>query len=743
MDIYFYVIIALVLMATTNLWVGVANDAVNFLGSAVGSKAAPFKWILLVAAIGMVVGVTFSSGMMEVARKGIVHPEMFHFQEIIIIFLAYAIGDLILLDMFNTFGLPTSTTVSLIFGLLGAGVVISILKLIEMDGSLTSLDQYINTGRVLTFASAIIISIVMSFLAGSIVQYLSRMLFTFNYKEKFRRWGGIWSGVAITFIFFFILTKGMKGASFITPEMSYWLSQNTWYILAGCLIFSTLLMQSFILFTKINVLKIIVLIGTFSLAMAFASNDLVNFLGAPLAGISAYTASMQSSDPFGIMMETLHDPYKANTFVLLAAGCMMVFILYVSKKSKTVTKMSVSLGSQEEEVERFQSFAVSRGLVRSVATFFDGIAKITPPKVKQYVSSRFDKTRVPRWENEKEPPPAFDLIRASVNLMVAAGLISLGTSLKLPLSTTYVTFIVAMATAFSDRAWGRDSAVYRVSGVLTVVGGWFITAIMSAVIAGLVALIIWYFSFVGMAIMIATAFFLVFRTTILHKRREKEFEDKEKLTSKIHLTKDELLKNTVDGLGKYVHTIARNISDCSDGIVHYDLKILRAAKKDSREAPRKSDEIIAYIAKSVKKFDANEINKVHHFTDLIGYLNVLSSLSRRMTIQSFDYFDNNHKKLTDEQIKEIKEITKKANELMTIMGNYILNRDYFKDDIDREFELFKDKLNSFKSNQAHRVIEGKSSSWQNLLYLSHFDYCERMVLNSMKLGQALHRFFKS
>jgi len=714
---------------------------VNFLGSAVGSKAAPLKWILLVAAIGMVVGVTFSSGMMEVARKGIVHPEMFHFQEIIIIFLAYAIGDLILLDMYNTFGLPTSTTVSLIFGLLGAGVVISILKLLEIDGNISSLDQYINTGRVLTFASAIIISIVLSFLAGSIIQYLSRMLFTFNYKEKFRRWGGIWSGLAITFICFFILSKGMKGASFLTPEMSAWLSANTWNILAGCFLFSTLIMQTFILFTKINVLKIIVLIGTFSLAMAFAANDLVNFIGVPLAGISAYIAANESGNPFGIMMDVLHEPYRANTLVLLASGFIMVFVLYVSKKSKTVTKISVSLGSQEEEVERFQSFAASRGLVRAVATLFEGIAKITPPKIKHYVSTRFDKSRMPRWENEKEPPPAFDLIRASVNLMVAAGLISLGTSLKLPLSTTYVTFIVAMATAFSDRAWGRDSAVNRISGVLTVVGGWFVTAIMSAMLAGFFALIIWYFSFVGIAILIATAYFLMFRTTILHKKREKEFVDKEKLTSKVHLSKEDLFNNTINGLGKYVHTIAHNINDCTDGIIHYDLKILRSAKKDSREAPRKSDEIIAFISKTVKKFDNNEINKVHHFTDLIGYLNVLSSLSRRMTIQSFDYFDNNHKKLTDEQIKEIKEITKEAVELMTIMGNYILNRDYFKTEIDNNFELFKEKMNSFKSNQAQRIIAGKSSSWQNLLYLSHYDYCERMVLNSMKLGQALHRFF--
>lgn len=743
MEIYLFVIIALVLLATSNLWVGVANDAVNFLGSAVGSRAASFKVLLGVAAFGMVVGVTFSSGMMEVARHGIFNPEMFHFQEIIIIFLAYAIGDLILLDLFNSFGLPTSTTVSLIFGLLGSGVMISVLKIMDMGGDIASLEAYINTARVLTFASAIIVSIFMSFLVGSIAQYLSRMLFTFDYEKRFKRWGGLWSGFAITTITYFILIKGLKGASFITPEFVEWVGTHTMTVLGLSFAFWTIILQLLISFTKVNVLKVIVLIGTFSLAMAFAANDLVNFIGAPLAGISTYMAAGASSDPFGITMESLRDPYKANTLVLLAAGFMMVFILYFSKKSKTVTKMAVSLSSQEDEVERFQSFAISRGLVRSVVTMFDGIVKVTPQPVQRYVSTRFDKSKMPKWTDEKTPPPAFDLIRASVNLMVAAGLIAFGTSLKLPLSTTYVTFIVGMATALSDRAWGRDTAVYRVSGVLTVIGGWFVTAFFASLLAGVIALIIWYLSFVGIVLMVATALFLVFRSTILHKRREKEFEEKEKFTLKHHISKEDLYTNIITGIGKFTHSISSNISNCSDGILRGDLKALRVSKQSGKETQKQADAIIGYIAKTVKKFDEIELKKAPTFTDLIGYLNVLSSLNRRMTVQSFDYFDNNHKHLTEDQLTEISIVDKIATAILTTLGNSMINREYFNDTIDARFEAMKSQMDIFKANQAKRMIESNSSSWQNMLYLSYFDYCERLVLNSMKIGQALKRFFVS
>lgn len=741
MEIYLIVVIVLALLATSNLWVGVANDAVNFLGPAIGSKSASFKVVMLVAAVGMVVGVTFSSGMMEVARSGIVHPEMFLFKEIIIIFLAYAIGDLILLDMFNTFGLPTSTTVSLIFGLVGSGVVVSILKIMEAGADIATLEQYINTSKVLSFASAIIISVVLSFIVGAIAQYLSRLLFTFDYEKKFKRWGGIWSGFAVTFISYFILVKGLKGASFITPETAAWVGSHTGLVMLLSFVFWSSILQIFISFTKINVLKFIVLVGTFALAMAFAANDLVNFLGAPLAGISAYMFANASADPFGISMQALNDPYRANTLILLAAGLIMVVVLYVSKKSKTVIKLAVGLSSQEDEVERFQSFGAARGLVRSVINTFDGIIKITPQPIKQYVTKRFDKTLIKPHENPNEPAPQFDLIRAAVNLMVAAALISLGTSLKLPLSTTYVTFIVGMGTALSDKAWGRDTAVYRVSGVLSVIGGWFVTAIMASLIAGTIALIIWYFSFAGMAVMAGTAMFVVFKNSVLHKKREKEFDDKEKLTAKHNLTKEELFDGTNAGIAKQITNISSLLSLVNEGISEYNLKTLKLAKLKNKESNKNADLVINYVSKAVKKFDKEELNRSHNFTDLIGYINVLTSLSRRMTFQATDYVDNNHKKMTDIQLKELRTVTNTGNALLNSLQETISSKEYFNESLNMEFDAMKCTMNEFKSNQAKRVIEGNSSSWQNLLYLSYFDYLERLVLNSMKLAQALKKFF--
>jgi phosphate/sulfate permease len=741
MDIYLYVIIAILLLAIVDLWVGVANDAVNFLGSAIGSKAAPFRIILAVAAIGMLVGVTFSSGMMEVARKGIVNPEMFYFQELIIIFFAYAIGDLILLDLFNTFGLPTSTTVSLIFGLLGGGVAVSILKILGGDGNLSNLYLYINTARVLTFASAIIISIVLSFVFGSLIQYISRIIFTFNFEQTFRRWGGLWSAFAITSILYFIMMKGINGASFITPEVAEWIKQNTWSILGINIVFWTITFQILLTFTKLNILKGLVLAGTFSLAMAFAANDLVNFLGVPFAGISAYIAAQSSADPFSTPMAALNDPYRAETLHLLIAGVLMVVALYVSKKSKTVTKTAVSLGSQEEEVERFQSFALSRGLVRLVVTFFDIVQKIIPEKFKKYVASRFNKSQMPRWTDEKTPPPEFDLIRATVNLMVAAALISLGTSLKLPLSTTYVTFIVAMGTAFSDRAWGRDTAVYRVSGVLTVIGGWFITAFMAALIAATIVVIIWFTSFTGMAVLLVLTFVIIFRNTILHRRREKEFEEREKLTAKHQLSKEELFDNVIMGCGKFAHSLANLVTNCNDGILHNDLHTLKLCKQETKQIQKDADILISYISKTIKKLNSEELNKAYSFTDLVGYLNVLASLARRMAVQAYDYFDNNHRLLTNEQLNEISETTKLTNNLLTNLGNSIINREYFNQNYDSRFDTIRNQLEIFKLEQAKRINTGLSTTWQNLLYLSYIDYCERIALNSLKVGKAMKKFF--
>lgn len=744
MEAYFVVIGCLVMLALTDLWVGVSNDAVNFLVGAVGSKAAKFKTILFVAAIGLLIGVTFSSGMMEVARKGIVHPEMFYFNEIIIIFIAYAIADVILLDLFNTFGMPTSTTVSMIFGLVGSGTVISIMKIVDAGGTFYDLENYINTAKVITFGSAIIISVVVSFIVGASVQYLSRLLFTFDFEKRFKRWGGIWSGFAITMISFFIMMKGLKGAAFITPEVIHYIENNIPFLIVCSFGFWTILTHLLLQFTKVNVLKGIVLLGTFSLAMAFAANDLVNFIGVSLAAIDAFSIASSAPDPLALKMSGLNAPYSANLFVVLSAGLIMVLVLWKSKKSKTVIKMTVGLGSQGDEVQRFQSNGASRALVRGVANMFDGIRAITPQPIKNYVNSRFDRNMAPVWNNPTEAPPSFDLVRAAVNLLVAAALISFGTSLKLPLSTTYVGFIVAMGSAFADRAWGRDSAAYRVSGVLTVIGGWFFTGFMASVTGGLVALIIWYTGFWGMGGLIVLAFYLMYKNSKYHKKREKEFEEIENNLLRDSMNKMELYANIRKNSSEYIYSIANLIESCADGIENSDLKSLKLTKKLSKDAPKKSDMITGYIAKSVKKFDEDEIKKAHLFTDLIGYFNVLSSLVRRMIIQSYDYFDNNHRKMTNAQIHEITVVSNLAKELLNVVGNALANKTYAEhsENIDSRFQAFKTQMNLFKAQQAARLMDGESSSFQNLLYLSQFDYYERLVLNSIKIITLIYKFLE-
>lgn len=740
MDAYLIVVIVLAIIAIGDLWVGVANTT-NFLVGAIGSKAATYKTIIIVAAVGLLVGVSISGGMMEVARKGIVHPEMFYFKDMIIIFFAYAIGDIILLDLFNTFGMPTSTTVSMVFGLVGSGTVISLLKITDMGVSPSELESYVNTSRIITMGTALVMSVLISFIVGGVVQYLSRLLFTFDYEKRFRRWGAIWSSAGVSLISYFIVVKGLANVTVIPHDIIAWLNANSGLFMLYSFIFWTGVFELLILFTKVNVLKCIVLFGTAALAMAFAANDLVNFIGVPLAAIDSYKIALESGHPFTTHMFGLNQTYAANPLILLAAGAMMVFIMVKSKKMRTVLKISVELGSQSEEVERFQSNPLARSTVRAITNSFETIKKVIPMPVQTWVNSRFDLTKQKKWDNPTEEPPAFDLVRGSVNLIVSASLISLGTSFTLPLSTTYVGFIVAMSSAFSDRAWGRDSAAGRLSGVLTVIGGWFFTAIVACINAALIALLIWYTGFYGMAGMCVVAGFITYKNSKFHKKREKDFSEMEKAILNNSFNKEELYEKVREHSASYIHFLGELVYGCAEGIEASDLKMLKTLKKISKEAPKKSDIITSFIAKSIKRFDDKEILKAHYYSDIIGNFNVLSSLVRRMIIQSHAYFDNNHRKMTPEQIHEIKTINYRAKEILNIVGNSISEGNYFNDEIDKQFQSFKILMNTYKAAQAKRLHENQSSSFQNLLYLSQFDYCERLVLNSIKINACLGRFF--
>ena len=481
MEILFLcVIIFLFLLAVFDLSVGVSNDAVNFMNSAIGSKAASFKRVLIVASIGVFIGAAMSNGMMDIARHGIFRPEHFSFYDLICIFMAVMVTDIILLDVFNTLGMPTSTTVSMVFELLGATFVVAIIKM--AGGVDLGFNDLLNTEKALSVILGIFLSVAIAFFFGTVVQFISRMIFSFNYRSKLTWKVGIFGGICATAIVYFLLIKGAKDLVFMTPDVKYWINHNTGLVIAGCFVFFTLLMQLLHLL-KVNVLKVIVLLGTFSLAMAFAGNDLVNFIGVPLSGLASYQDYIANGggDAQGFLMGSLNGPANTPLYFLIGAGVIMVVALATSKKARNVTKTEIGLGSQQEGDEMFGSSRIARRLVRWALSVTAWVRRITPPRVRQWFAKRFnvDETII-------EQGAAFDLIRGSVNLVLAGALIALGTSLKLPLSTTFVTFMVAMGTSLADQSWGRESAVFRITGVISVIGGWFITAGAAFIGAGII-----------------------------------------------------------------------------------------------------------------------------------------------------------------------------------------------------------------------------------------------------------------
>lgn len=485
MDILFLcVIIFLFLLAIFDLSVGVSNDAVNFLNSAIGTKAAPYRRIIIVASIGIFIGAAMSNGMMDIARHGIFRPEQFSFYDIICIFMAVMVTDIILLDVFNSLGMPTSTTVSMVFELLGATFVVSLIKMAS-DTTGLEFNDLLNTEKALSVIFGIFLSVAIAFFFGTIVQFIARAVFSFNYRSRLKWKIGIFGGICATAIVYFLLIKGIKDMSFMTPELKDWIAQNTFLIISGSFIGFTLIMQG-LHALGVNVLKIIVLLGTFALAMAFAGNDLVNFIGVPLSGLSAFSdyAANGAGNARGFMMDSLNGPSNTSFWFLLGAGLIMVVALATSKKARKVSQTEIGLGSQAGGDEMFGSSRIARRLVRWTLSFLAWSRRITPPGVRNWFSRRFNAN-----ETIMEQGAAFDLIRGSVNLVLAGALIALGTSLKLPLSTTFVTFMVAMGTSLADRAWGRESAVFRITGVISVIGGWFLTAGVAFIGAGIIVLL--------------------------------------------------------------------------------------------------------------------------------------------------------------------------------------------------------------------------------------------------------------
>ena len=519
MDILFLcVIIFLFLLAVFDLSVGVSNDAVNFLNSALGAKAASFKRILIVASIGVFIGAAMSNGMMDIARHGIFRPEHFSFYDLICIFMAVMVTDIILLDIFNSLGMPTSTTVSMVFELLGATFVVALIKM--AGGVDFGFAELLNTEKALSVILGIFLSVAIAFFFGTAVQFLSRMVFTFEYKSRLKWKIGIFGGICATAIVYFLLLKGAKDLTFMTPEVKAWIKENTQIILGGCFVFFTVVMQ-LLYWLKVNVLKVIVLMGTFALAMAFAGNDLVNFIGVPLTGLASYQDYIANGggDAHGFLMGALNGPSNTPLYFLIGAGVIMVTALATSKKARNVSKTEIGLGSQYGGDEMFGSSRIARRLVRWILSILARVRRIMPFRVRRWFNRRFNVD-----ETIMEQGAAFDLIRGSINLVLAGTLIALGTSLKLPLSTTFVTFMVAMGTSLADKAWGRESAVFRVTGVISVIGGWFITAGAAFIGAGIIVLAMYYGGHWAMVALAALTLWLIVRSNRRFKEKQEEEE---------------------------------------------------------------------------------------------------------------------------------------------------------------------------------------------------------------------------
>ena len=530
---YLIIVIFIFLIAVFDLSVGVSNDAVNFLNSAIGAKAASFKVIMAVAAVGIFVGASMSNGMMDIARHGIYQPQYFYLNEIMCMLLAVMLTDVVLLDIFNTMGLPTSTTVSMVFELLGGTFALAIVKIINSNGAL-QMGDLINTDKALQVIIAIFVSVAIAFFFGVVVQYIARLIFKFNYRKQLKYFGALFGGFAATTIIYFILIKGLKDSTLMTPENRQWIHDNTQLLMGCCFVITTVLMQILMWF-RVNVLKVVVLLGTFALALAFAGNDLVNFIGVPLAGFSAYTdyvANGNGAAPDQFLMGSLLESAKTPSVFLIGSGIIMVVALLTSKKAQNVIKTSVGLSRQEAGEETFGTSPIARKLVRMTTNASSVIINNIPPKARTWLNSRFDKDDV-----ILEHGAAFDLVRASVNLVLASLLIALGTSLKLPLSTTYVTFMVAMGSSLADRAWGRDSAVYRITGVISVIGGWFLTAGAAFLFCFMVTLIVYFGGTIAIILLSILAAYMLIHSQISYNKKLKQ-EKKSSLAQQLVANKD-------------------------------------------------------------------------------------------------------------------------------------------------------------------------------------------------------------
>ena len=742
-DYYLILVIILGILAIIDLMVGVSNDAVNFLNSAIGSKVVSFKTLMIIASLGVAFGAMSSSGMMEVARKGIFNPEMFLFSEIMIIFIAVMITDILLLDLFNSYGLPTSTTVSIVFELLGAAVVISIIKISSSSDAFIDLSTYINTSKATQIIFGIFLSVLVAFSIGALVQFLSRLVLSFKFEEKKKWLGSIFGGIALTSIFYFIVIKGLKGTPYSSSSfeilngstLSNYIDNNLVSIVIVSLLFLTFLSYLINSILKVNIYTIVICVGTFALALAFAGNDLVNFIGVPIAGYQSYLAWIGSGvEADAYFMGALSEKVAAPTLILLGAGIIMIVTLWTSSKAKSVIKTSIDLSRQEETIERFEPNFLSRGLVRLGAYFQKSFLKILPNNSINFIKRQYIKPKVNTLILRKDRP-AFDKIRASINLVVAAILISIATSYKLPLSTTYVTFMVAMGTSLADRAWGSDSAAYRVAGVINVIGGWLMTALIAFLASGLIASIIYYFDQYALYLLVLIVVIVLTKNYFTHKeRRTKEIEEEE-----LELIESKSIKGVIFESSKNITKFSKRISklykNLLTGISSKNILLL----KDSESIVNKLDKDVDLIANNVFYFiknldEATSQSASNFHMSVLESLENITRLTQSLLKSSSKHFKNEHRGLTFQQLRELKEIEIDLELFFNKVIETFENKNYKQ--IQSIFEIKESVSNSLKSkikSQISRTKEKESSPRNTRLYFEILKKTKKITENYIEI----------
>jgi phosphate/sulfate permease len=741
-DPYILMLVALAVLAVVDLVVGVSNDAVNFLNSAIGSKAISVRNIMIIASLGVFFGAITSSGMMEVARKGIFNPNMFMFQDIMFIFMAVMITDILLLDIFNSLGMPTSTTVSIVFELLGAAVCISLIKISANDAqSLNDIWNYINHETAIKIIFGILLSVLVAFSVGAIVQFTSRLIYSFNFEKRATYISALFGGFAITAITYFIIIKGMKGTPFY-KDVKHLIEGNTLLIIAGSFAVWSLISQILIKVFKINVLKLIIGIGTFSLAMAFSGNDLVNFVGVPIAAWNSYeawTVSGVAADSFS--MGVLAKKVPSNIWLLLIAGGIMVVTLWTSSKAQNVIKTGIDLSRQGEGHEKFKPNPLSRVAVRAAMGINAGISMILPKKVLTFVDSKFQKPVIELPKDKTYELPAFDMVRASVNLIVAGILISIATSMKLPLSTTYVTFMVAMGTSLADRAWGRESAVYRVAGVLNVIGGWFLTALTAFLAAAIVAYLI-SFDIVMIPVLLAVVALLIGRNTLVHRRKSKEVKKQVYIQRAELITINGVIEESADHIAGVATRVNKLYTNVVNDLSNHDLNKLRKTDKHVGKLNDEIDNLKDGVFYFIKSLDETSVEASRFYIMVLGYLQDVAQSISYISRASYKHVNNNHKNLKKGQLKDLKGIDNQLTGLLSKITHIFENRSFESLNVTLvEKQALLEDVSASIEKQVARIRTDETSPKNTTLYFSVLLETKDLIKALMSLLETYEEFY--